>query len=243
MILFFYSANSFAGTSVKEIMIEDFEFPAEKVFTVWLKRNHTDQEAGKIYAIQQEQGNAFLHADTTRNPTLSIQLGKVVNAAEIGPDKQTTTWDLKNYPWLRWDWRVHKLPKKGDESKIDLNDSAAGIYVAIQKNKIPFLSWKFQPVNVLKYVWSTTLPEGTIIHRNFKFLGMELYRVAYLVIQSGENKSKSWITEKRNIVEDYRKVFGAEPRFSPVLLGVLTDSNATLSEASADFDNFAVRSE
>jgi len=243
VILFLFPASSFSGTPARELLIEDFKIPPEKLFTVWLKKEYTDQQAGLIYSIQQEKENKFLHSDTTGNLTLSIQIGKIVNETGIHPADIKYNWDIKQYPCLRWDWRVNKLPKKGDESKEDFNDSAAGIYVAIQKMKIPFFSWKYQPVNVLKYVWSTTLPEGKIIHRNFKFLGIELYHVAYLVLQSGENKSKKWVTEKRNIVQDYKKVFGGEPKYSPFLIGILTDSNATLSEASADFDNFYIMSE
>ena len=99
------------------------------------------------------------------------------------------------------------------------------------------MGWQNQPVNWIKYVWSSTLPVGTVVNTNRTSMGVTLFEGRYVVVASGPGELKKWVTFKRNIAEDYRELFGSAPRFSPSMIAILTDSNDTKSVAAADYDN------
>lgn len=130
-------------------------------------------------------------------------------------------WGLKDNPVISWRWRVTQFPK-GSNEKSGLNDSAAGVYVVFPNR------W-FVPESI-KYVWSDVLPVGTVIMRHDHF--------PMLVIRSGQADKGKWITEERNVYEDYKKLFDGRTPSNPVAFGFLTDANDTKSEAIADYDDF-----
>jgi len=45
-----------------------------------------------------------------------------------------------------------------------------------------------------------------------------------------------WMTEKRNILEDYRRLFGGEPP-SIMAVGIMTDTDNTGESATAGYDD------
>jgi len=206
------------------IMLEDFQKYGDNPFSEWSAKENISY-AYPIYKINQENGNKFLHASTI-NYNKSIQLGK-----------SNIQWDLYSYPYISWDWRVGILPNGGNEYPGHANDSAAGIYVVFQTKSIPYAKWQYQPANWIKYVWSTTLPVGTVITKKVSKMGMDLYEGRYIVVASGYNNLGKWITYKRNVVEDYQNTFGVKPVYKAIVIGILTDSNKTKSRAVADYDN------
>lgn len=135
-------------------------------------------------------------------------------------------WQLSDDHMFSWKWRAVKFPTGSNELK-GKNDSVASVYVVFPKR------W-FVPESI-KYVWSEKLPVGTIIRRHDHFPA--------IVIRSGTEESGKWLTEERNVYEDYQLLFDKRLPSSPVAFGVLTDSNDTKSEASADYDQFVVYSE
>ncbi len=59
-------------------------------------------------------------------------------------------------------------------------------------------------------------------------------RVQMIVVESGEAKVGQWVTESRNLYEDYQKAFGDDP---PMISGVavMTDTDNTGESAVAYF--------
>ncbi|QQR79877.1 MAG: DUF3047 domain-containing protein [Deltaproteobacteria bacterium] len=97
------------------------------------------QKVFKIYKVQGEGQNLFLHAQDV--PGLTNQVFKKFD------------WDSKNEAILSWKWRPQSLPKNGAENNSATNDSACAVYIA-------YGGWGGK---ALKYVWSTTLKPGTVI--------------------------------------------------------------------------------
>jgi hypothetical protein len=221
-------------SDTKYIILEDFQRYDEKSFPDWnFTRNYA--KASSVYSIVNENGKKFLKGSTV-NAHYTVQLGKQVNENNlIGKNK--TNWDIYAYPFINWEWRIKILPTGGNETYEDTNDSAASIYVVFQKAIVPFASWKHQPANWIKYVWSSTLPTGTVISRKFSKFGMSLYEGRYIVVASGNKDLGKWITFKRNVLEDYKTQFGGNPPHNPIIIGIMTDSNTTKSDAEADYDN------
>jgi len=221
---FQFDKNIFGEKTNK--IIDDFEDYKIDIFEKWLLRSSTIDEAMRIYKIKTSSNNKFLHAESYGT---SIQIAKKVN------------WELKHYPVISWRWRAIKLPEGANESKNKTNDSAAGIYIIFPRFRIPFLPWKYHPINVIKYVWSKSLSKGKILKKEKVKLGQTIYKGRFYILQSGNENNKDWIKEQRNVLEDYKTFFGEKPRYDPILIGILTDSNDTKSVAKADYDDILIK--
>ncbi len=134
--------------------------------------------------------------------------------------------DLSVYRVLSWRWRARVLPKGGDERTKAADDSAAGLYVC-------FKGFALLPY-CIKYVWSAALPPGTVLASPFR------KATKVVVLESGSAKLGTWVEEKRDLYEDYLKVFGGRAVKNPAGVALLTDSDNTRSSAAADYAGIAV---
>ncbi len=103
--------------------------------------------------------------------------------------------DLKQYPLLTWKWKVTKLPVGGDFRKSKTDDQAAQIFVAFTKTKS------------IVYIWDTSAPQGLTEDTT----PVPFMHVKVVVVRSGPAGMGTWITETRNVYEDFKKLFGDEP--------------------------------
>ena len=80
---------------------------------------------------------------------------------------------------------------------------------------------------MIGYVWDTTLPAGSVVRSE------SAGQVTYVVVRSGPADLGKWITESRNVSEDYRRIYGEDPaeKIEAVAIGI--DSNDTKSRAEA----------
>lgn len=128
--------------------------------------------------------------------------------------------NLKETPVLEWSWKVVTLPKGGDSRKKALDDQAAQI----------FLVWPRFPEavrsRIIGYVWDSTAPAGTIAKSE------KTGTVTYVIVRSGPAELGKWITERRNVAEDFRKIYGEEPD-NPAAVSLAIDSNDTHSTAES----------
>lgn len=218
------------------MVLEDFQEYADNPFSQWEFRE-SYKKAASVYSIIEENNSKFLRG-STRFANNSVQLGRRINKKIC--KNNDINWDINSFPCISWDWRIKILPAGGNEDAEKTNDSAAGIYIVFPKNKNSILGWQYQPAYWIKYVWSTTLPVGTVISRKFSRFGISLYEGRYIVVASGEESMEKWITFKRNVLQDYITYFGKPPVSNPIAVGILTDSNDTGSQAEADYDNIKV---
>ena len=124
--------------------------------------------------------------------------------------------NLAETPWLEWTWRVDELPRGANLAKKDLADSAIEIH----------LVWKAGHAT-LGYAWDETLD----LERSFE--NPRQGSVHFLIVTNGTAQPGKWITLKRQVVEDYRKVFKAEPPGPPDQIAISIDSNQTRSRAES----------
>jgi hypothetical protein len=128
--------------------------------------------------------------------------------------------NLKDTPILEWAWKMASLPKGGNSCVKATDDQAGQVFV----------TWPRFPEQVrsqiIGYVWDTTQPVGTTCKS--EKTGM----VTYIVVRSGPGEIGKWITERRNVVEDFKKIYGGNPD-NPGALSVAIDSNDTRSFAES----------
>ncbi len=133
-------------------------------------------------------------------------------------------WDVRTHPRIRWDWRALRLPEGAHEDDDKYNDTGAALYVYF---KITGFAMFRRPQGI-KYTYSSSLPVGTIV---------DYGKLKVIVVSSAADGIGDWHTIDRNVVEDYRMVFGKEPPDRPLSIRLWGDTDNTKSIGEADFDN------
>jgi len=169
------------------------------------------ENVARVYSIQEEGGNKFLRADAR---AISVQ---------IGFEKK---WELKDFPTLRWRWRARIFPEGTDERTKSGNDNVLSIYVVFGGWPIP---------QAIKYVWSDTLSAGSVLDSPHSG------KTKIVVVRSGRELKGLWLAEERNVLADYRRLWG-ESQTNPTAKGILllTDSDSTRTHAVGDYDDIEV---
>lgn len=164
------------------------------------------------YSIQSEDGNFYLKAVT--DSTASGLYKKI-------------KYDPKEFPFLSWRWKVLHLPEQGDVHSKETDDYGARVYVVFPR----FLKWKTKTIN---YIWANKLPKNESIPNSW------LPKNAIMIAaQSGRDSLDVWIHEKRNVFEDYRRLFGEDPP-KVGAIAVMSDSDNTGGYAEAYYDDFMI---
>jgi hypothetical protein len=195
------------------VVLEDFSgTPTGGLPLDWGAWRPKDQNKPVLYRVEQSAGRPYLAASDSG---YSVILGTLSH------------WNPRDYPIMTWCWRADVLPDGADETQNEINDSAAGVYVIFSQN------WLGVPKQ-LKYVWSSTLPQGTIGRRNM------LFRPWFFVLESGAENVGSWQFEQVDLAEHHRLKLDGKINNRTVGLAVLTDANSTASYAQAGYADLRV---
>ena len=114
--------------------------------------------------------------------------------------EKSITVDLRQTPYLEWEGKVTVPPAGGDFSSPETDDQAAQLLVVFPKTF-------FERRKVISYIWDPTAPQGTIAAA----AGPIYLNVKAVVVESGAGQIDNWLVEKRNVVQDYRALFGEIP--------------------------------
>ena len=104
--------------------------------------------------------------------------------------------DVKEYPVIRWRWKVTELPANGDLRLKESDDQAAQLFVAFGRKSVV-------------YVWDTNAPVGTVVKS-----GLPIMASRIMVVESGSKKAGRWVTETRDLREDYKTLYGEYPKLA-----------------------------
>ena len=137
--------------------------------------------------------------------------------------------DVKNHPILQWSWQAVVLPKGGDARKSATDDQAAQLYVTFPRFPAQVRS------RIISYLWDTTAPAGAV------FKSEKTGLVTYVVVRSGPADLGKWQTESRNVLEDYKKIYGEAPGEEAGAVSISIDSNDTRSAAESYFGEILFR--
>ena len=194
------------------IVLEDFSStPAGSLPEGWGWRSK-DRKKPKLYEVRSEGKHAYLAAQDSGASVILLK---------------SSHWNPREFPIVTWCWRAEVLPPGGDERFGHTNDSAAGVYVVFSQN------WIGVPKQI-KYVWSTTLPVGTVGRRD------KWGRPYFFVLESGTENLGKWIFEEVDAYENFRRVYGGKPKSRTIGLAILTDANSTDSHAAAAYADIRV---
>ncbi len=130
--------------------------------------------------------------------------------------QKKTHLDLHDNPYLIWTWKVTQLPSGGDFRQRKTDDQAAQLIVS------------FSATRFISYIWDSTAPKDVF----GKAPAPPFQKIMAWVVQSGPKALGEWKTERRNLIDDYTKLFGEAPK---TLRGLRIQINSqhTQSQAAA----------
>lgn len=234
LLLMFHGSNAQSKSGNRTLekghLLEDFENDETGTLpNKWYNQKgeqsvtEFSEEERKKYQYEIEKGennNRYLKYSGRRAMHLSLPL--------INRDQENIYGiNIFETPILSWKVRAHKLPENAREDNDSYNDAVASIYVAFDMGRVALVK---KVPKTIRYTWSSTLEEGTELS---KFFGNQ----KVVVVESGDERKGEWITFKRNIVEDYRRLFGDDPPKNPIAILILSDGDSTHSWAEADYDD------
>lgn len=151
--------------------------------------------------------------------------------------------DLRDRPILAWRWKVMDLAPT--ESSPD--DSPVRVLVNFEGDlgKLPFGDRVFYdqfrfftgqqlPYAGVMYVWGSKTPKGGEVRNKYTS------RIKMIAVESGREKLGQWLSESRNVEEDYRRLFGEEPG-KVVSVGIMTEADGSDRPLEAYYGDIAFR--
>lgn len=192
---------------------------------------------------------SFADIDTrTQYDLVEGDSGSVVRARSDGGAAGLVTErriNLLEHPILEWRWKVDGVVADGNARTEDGDDYPARLYVTFDYQDLGFLDqvrlralralgYDDIPTRALNYIWANRVDRHTILENAYTDW------VMMVAVQSGEENTGQWITERRNVLADYRAAFGGDP---PPVNGVaiMTDTDNTNGEATAYYGDILFR--
>ena len=137
--------------------------------------------------------------------------------------------DVKQYPILQWKWKVVVLPKAGDARRKETDDEAAQLYVTFPRFPSAVRS------RIIGYIWDSNAPVGSI------FPSQKVSTITYLVVRSGDADLGKWLTETRNVLNDFKRIYGEDPGESVGAVAISINSQNTNARSESFFGEILFR--
>ncbi|GAC1466587.1 MAG: DUF3047 domain-containing protein [Desulfuromonadaceae bacterium] len=137
--------------------------------------------------------------------------------------------DPSKYRYLRWSWKISHTIKDGDEMSKSGDDYAARVYVV-------FPGRHFWQMKAITYIWANKLPKGEHVSSPY------VSDSKMVAIESGNGMAGQWLTEERDLLADYRLLFGADPPEAEAI-AIMTDTDNTGGAAEAWYGDVSLSTE
>ena len=197
-----------AAGAADQVLIEDWSTQAvgsKGIPAGWKGQNWGSPKYD--FSIDASDGKRVLHLrSANEGSTISKEVRGQVN--------------LRETPVLEWTWKVTVLPTGANSCRKATDDQAAQVFVVWPRFPEAVRS------RIIGYVWDSTAPAGTTCKSE------KTGTVTYVVLRSGPGELGKWLTERRNVLEDFKRIYG-EDADAPAAVSVAIDSNDTSSTAES----------
>lgn len=143
---------------------------------------------------------------------------------------RSLTVSLQANPLVSWEWSVLTLPTGAASGQSQRDDHGAALYLVFLSREAPSRK------TTIGYIWDNVRLVGTVLTRPND------PSVHYMVVRSGPDQLGTWLTEERNVLADYRRIFGEEPSILEGM-SLVVDSDQTGSKAASLFGPITFHSE
>ncbi len=170
------------------------------------------------YSVVNDAGRRVLNARAAASAT-GLRCAVRIDPARLGQ--------------LQFSWRVREVSALANVAEAQLDDCPARLIVAFDGDhtrlplrerlffeQVELFTGQRLPYATLMYVWDGGRHAVESVHRNHRSS-----RIQYLTVESGAQRAGRWLHYRRDLVADYRRVYGEAPG-QVVSVGVLTDADA-----------------
>lgn len=159
----------------------------------------------------------------------------------------TVDLDVSRHRFIEFGWRVESLIPKADNGDRHAEDAPVRVILGFDgdKRKLPFrdqlmfeqsrlIGGRELPYATLIYIWANRRPVEAVVNNP------RSDRIRMLVAESGPTRLRRWQWIRRNMAEDYRRVFKEEPG-RLVAVGIMTDTDNTRERATAWYSDIRIK--
>jgi hypothetical protein len=187
---------------VHQVMVLDEGTPAD--LKGWEKK--VPPSGGSLQVVQDE-GRQVIRL-RTESASLSLDRKVAVN--------------LKETPFLEWEWKVTALPTNGNFTTSRTDDQAGQLLITFPRGLL-------ERRKVVAYLWDTTAAKGTMADAPAPIF----LNIKAVIVESGSGEpAGKWVSERRNLLSDCKALFGSVPDRA-VGIRIQANSQHTRSEAEA----------
>jgi hypothetical protein len=213
ILLFIFSVSSVLAAEKQILFREDFNH-----LDNWQPLYFPKIKTHSTYGITKEGTRSYLRTESRASASALIY---------------KNTFNVYDYPRMRWRWKVENTYKNGNPKEKSGDDYPLRIYVMFQydPNKADITEklryglaktfyGTYPPHSTMNYVWTGhDIPERIITSPYTN-------KAKMIILEQGKSKVGHWLEENVNIPEDYQKAFGKAP---PATAGiaVMNDSDNT----------------
>jgi Protein of unknown function (DUF3047) len=208
-------AASLTGAQTSSIVVED-----------WSKQPSGKRGIPNGWQGQNWGSPQYDFTVTSDDSTPAIHLKSDNDSSTISREIKV---DVKQYPILQWKWKVVVLPKAGDARKKETDDQAAQLYVTFPRFPSAVRS------RIIGYIWDSNAPVGAV------FPSQKVSTIRYLVVRSGDADLGKWVTETRNVLNDFKRIYGEDPDESVGAVAISINSQNTNARSESYFGEILFR--
>ena len=171
-----------------------------------------------VYIIQKDGERHYLKAESNASASAIVY---------------KESFNVYDYPRVKWRWKVNNVYVKGDARSKAGDDYPMRVYVMFEYDpdtagrfeKLKYglakkMYGEYPPHSSLSYVWSSKEGPESIVVSPYTD------RAMMVLLQMGAKNVGTWQTQEINIVEDYQKAFGARPPLR-ARIAIMNDSDNT----------------
>ena len=134
--------------------------------------------------------------------------------------------DLHKTPIMNWRWHIeNRLGSNLNEQEKSGDDYAARVYVVVNGGAA------FWQTKALNYVWSSTSPVGKVWPNAYAYAGAN-GKMTMIALRSSTDKTGTWYSEKRNILDDLKHQFGEDIQYIDAV-AIMSDSDDSQGKVTA----------
>ena len=153
--------------------------------------------------------------------------------------------DLHTHPILEWRWKVSTIIPEARADDKFRDDSPARIFVSfdydgldliqrLQHVAMRALGYDAVPTRAIAYFWGNQEPRHVVLDNT------RAQWIQMVPVRNREDTTGAWLTERRNVRSDYRRIFGEEP--PPVeRVALMTDTENTGRRVTALYGDVVFR--
>lgn len=145
--------------------------------------------------------------------------------------------NVADYPYVTWRWMAEEATLT--EQKVKNSGRLRKKYDDFpNKIGISILKKDSDTIREVAYVWSKILPKASMFTSETTIIPLiwKLKSLRY-VLQSGVRAEPGWVSENRNLYEDYKAGYPGEEPGRILRVYIMTDSDNTESRATGSYAN------